>query len=130
MKNRGMLVAAVILAALAGTYYWSNHHKPAADATASAVPASPVILTIPQSDITGITIKKKDLPDVSLAKDSSGAWRVTATRAYGADQDYVSGILNTVSSLNADRVIDEKPSDISQFGLVQPSLEIDVAAKS
>ena len=129
MKNRGMLVAAIILAALAGTYYWSNHHKPAADATASNVPASPVILAIPQSDITGITIKRKDSPDVSLGRDSSGAWRIIAPKAYGADQDNVNGILNTVSSLSADRLIDEKASDTSQFGLEQPSLEIDVAAK-
>jgi len=129
MKNRGMFVAAVILAALAGTYYWSNHHKPAAVANDSAVPASPVILTVPRTDISGLTIRKKDSPDVSLGKDSSGAWRITSPKPYGADQETVNGILTTVSSLNADRLIDDKPSDISQFGLTQPSLEIDVATK-
>ena len=129
MKNLGMLIAAVVLAALAGTYYWSNHRKPAADATASSLPASPVILTVPQSDITEILISKKGAAPVVLGKDSAAAWTITAPKAYRADQDTVNGILTTVSSLNADRLIDEKASDLSQYGLSQPSLELDVALK-
>ena len=130
MKNLGMLIAAIVLAALAGTYYWSNHRKPAADTTASSLPASPVIFTVPQADITGISIDKKGVAAVVLCKDASGAWTITSPKAYRADQDTVNGILTTVSSLNADRLIDEKASDLSQYGLSQPSLEIDVMLKS
>jgi hypothetical protein len=129
MKNVGMLIAAIVLAALAGTYYWSNHRKPAADATASSLPASPVILTVPQSDITGISINKKGAAAVVLGKDASGAWTISSPKPYRADQDTVNGILTTVSSLNADRLVDEKASDLSQYGLSQPSLEIDIALK-
>ena len=130
MKNLGMLIAAIVLAALAGTYYWSNHRKPAADATAASLPASPVILTVPQSDITGISINKKGATSVVLGRDASGAWTITSPKACRADQDTVSGILTTVSSLNADRLIDEKASDISQYGLAQVSLEVDVTLKN
>lgn len=129
MKNLGMMIAALVLAVLAGIYYWSNHRKPAADTVASSIPASPSILTVPQADISAITLKKKDSPEVALGKDASGAWQITTPNKYGADQDTVNGILSTVSSLNADRVIDEKPSDLSQFGLKEPSLEVDVALK-
>jgi hypothetical protein len=129
MKNLGMLIAAIVLAALAGTYYWSNHRKPTADTTASSLPASPVILAVPQPDITGISINKKGATSVVLGKDASGAWTITSPKAYRADQDTINGILTTVSSLNADRLIDEKASDLSQYGLAQSTLEIDVMLK-
>jgi hypothetical protein len=130
MKNLGMMIAALVLAALAGIYYWSNHRKPSADASATSTSASTAILTMPQADISSIDIKKKAAPEIVLGKNSSGAWELTEPKKYGADQDAVNGILTTVSSLNADRIIDEKPSDISQFGLKEPTLELDIATKN
>src|SRR5438874_3207339 len=58
MKFNGFIVAIVVLAALGGALYWSNHHMPAETTQASAE-APPKILTLNEADISKIDIKKK-----------------------------------------------------------------------
>ena len=129
MKNTGLLIAAAVLAGLSGALYWSNHH-PASDSTTKASSDTPPkILTLNQDDITKIAIKKKGGEETALAKDGGGKWQITAPKALGADQDAVSSMLYAVSSLNSERLIDDKPADLSQYGLTQPSLEVDVTTK-
>ncbi len=129
MKNSGLLIAAVVLAALSGALYWSNRH-PASENTAKAsVDTPPKILSLKQEDISKIQIKKKGGEELVLAKGDAGKWQITAPKPLGADQEAVSSMLYTVSSLNADRLVDDKAADLNPFGLAQPSLELDVTAK-
>src|SRR5260370_561213 len=130
MKTSGLLIAAVVLAALTGALYWSNRH-PASENTAKAsIDTPPKILTLKQEDISKIEIKKKGGEELDLAKGDAGKWQITAPKPLGADQEAVSSLLYTVSSLNADRLVDDKTSDLSQYGLAQPSLELEVTTKS
>src|SRR5712671_100929 len=129
MKNSGLLIAAVVLAALSGVLYWSNRH-PASENTAKAsIDSPPKILSLKQEDISKIQIKKQGREELDLAKGDAGKWQITAPKPLGADQEAVSSMLYTVSSLNADRLVDDKAADLSQYGLAQPSLELDVTAK-
>ena len=130
MKGSGLLIAAIVLAGLSGALYWSNHH-PAAEATtkASASDTPPKILDLKQENISGIEIKKKGAEKVALGKNSGGKWELTAPQALGADQDAVSSVVSALSSLNSERLVEDKAGDLNQYGLAQPSLEIDIAAK-
>ena len=129
MKNSGLLIAAVVLAALTGALYWSNRH-PASENTAKAsVDTPPKILNLKQEDIFKIEIKKKGGEELALAKTDAGRWQITAPKPLGADQEAVSSLLSSVSSLNSDRLVDDKATDLSQYGLGQPSLELDVTIK-
>jgi hypothetical protein len=129
MKNSGLIIAAVVLAALTGALYWSNRH-PASENTAKAsLDTPPKILSLKQDDISKIQIKKKGGEQLALAKDDAGKWQITVPKPLGADQEAVSSLLSTVSSLNSDRLVDDKASDLSQYGLAQPSLELDVTIK-
>src|SRR5258707_6623065 len=129
MKNSGLLIASVVLAALTGALYWSNRH-PAPENTAKAsIDTPPKILTLKQEDISKIEIKKKGGEELDLAKGNAGKWQITAPKPLGADQDAASSVLSTVSSLNADRLVEDKASDLSQYGLAQPALELDVTSK-
>jgi Domain of unknown function (DUF4340) len=128
MKSTGLLIAAAILAALTGTLYWSDHHK-AADTTATAVDAAPKVLTLKDTDLSKIEIKKKGTEQVSLAKNSAGKWQINAPAALAADQDAASSIVSTLSSLNSERVVEDKASDLKQYGLNDPALEVDIAMK-
>src|SRR5260221_6834065 len=111
MKNRGLLIAAVVLAALTGALYWSNRH-PASESTAKAsVDAPPKILSLKQEDISKIQIKKKGGEELDLAKGDAGKWQITAPKPLGADQEAVSRLLSTVSSLNAERLVADKTTD-------------------
>src|SRR5947209_3119388 len=129
MNSRGLMIATVILAALAGTLYWSNHHKLAdAPAKISADPP-PKILSLPEGDIAAIVIKKKGGEEVVLAKDGAGKWRIAGPKRTGADQDAVSSMLSTLSSLSSDRLIEEKASNLGQYGLTEPTLQVSVTGK-
>jgi hypothetical protein len=59
MKMNSLLIAAIVLAALSGVLYWSNHRKPAENAVKVSTDAPPKILTLTQADITKVDIKKK-----------------------------------------------------------------------
>jgi hypothetical protein len=128
MKIRGLLIAVLVLLVLRGTLYWSDHHK-AADAT-KPVDAPPQILKLDESNATKIELRKKDTDAIALSKSSSGNWQITAPKDLPADQNAVSGVVSTLSSLNAERVVEDKASDLKRYGLDQPILIADLTDKS
>ncbi len=128
MKSTGLLIAAALLAALTGTLYWSDHHK-TADATAMPVDAAPKIFTLKDADLSKIEIKKKGTEEVALAKNDAGKWQITSPAQLSADQDAVSSMASTLSSLNSERVVEDKASDLKQYGLTEPAIEVDIATK-
>ena len=125
---RGMIFALAVLVVLAGALYWSNHHKPAETVQASA-DTPPKILSLNESDINRIDVKKKDAPELVLAKDN-GKWHIDSPEKLGADQSAASGMVSTLSSLSSERVVEDKADDLSQFGLSNPKLEVDVTGKN
>ena len=46
-----------------------------------------------------------------------------------ADQDAVGMITSALATLNSDRLIDEHPADLADFGLDKPAIEVDVTLK-
>ena len=67
MKMGRLIAAAVVLAALGATLFWSNHRKAAQDAAAAAGSATTTsIISLKQDDISKLEIKKKDGDDVVL----------------------------------------------------------------
>src|SRR5215471_15683596 len=110
MKIRGLLVATAAFAVLAGLLYWSDHRKPSAEA-ANTDDAAPSILKLDENSVTKIELKKKDAPQILLTKSGSD-WKITEPKSLAADQSTISGMLSTLSSLNSDRLVDEKSSDL------------------
>src|SRR5262249_53546925 len=124
----GLIIAAVVLAALGGLLYWSDHHKPAETTTASA-DTPPKILTLNESDISKINLKKKGADELALAKNNSGKWQITSPKPLETDSSAVSGVVATLSSLSSDRVVEEKASNLKPYGLSDPALEADITEK-
>ena len=128
MNLRGLIVAAVILAGLTGALYWSNHHKPADTAEASAnVP--PKILAIKDADISKFDLKKNGTEQVGAERNSTGQWHLTSPASLPADQGAISSLLGTFSSLNSERLVEEKAADLATYGLDAPKLEVDLTEK-
>lgn len=128
MKIRGLLVSAIVFVALAGVLYWSDHRKPSAEAAKPDADAAPSVLKVDENSITKVELKKKDAAPILLAKSGSD-WKITEPKEYGADQTAVSGVLSTVSSLNSDRLVEDKGTDLQRYGLSSPALEVDVTEK-
>jgi len=129
MKLRGLIVAGIILAGLSGTLYWSNHHKPAVTTEASAdVP--PKILAVKEADISRFDLKKNGAEQVAGERNSAGQWHITSPTPLAADQSAISSWLGTFSSLNSQRLVDEKAGNLAPYGLGAPKLEVDLTEKT
>lgn len=128
MKNRGLLFAAAVLAALGGVLYWSNHHKPA-ETVQAAVDTPPKILSLNDSDVNRVELKKKDGAYLVLQKQD-GKWQITSPQQLRADDSAVSGMISSLSSLSSDRLVEDKADNLAQFGLSSPALEVDVSGKN
>jgi len=129
MKMNGLLMAAIVLAALSGILYWSNHRKPTDNAVKVTADTPQKILALTQADITKVDIKKKNGDEVELAKDDAGKWQIVAAKPLRADQNEVSSMLSTLSSLSSERLIEEKAANLADYGLAQPAVELDVTEK-
>jgi uncharacterized protein DUF4340 len=128
MKLRGLIVAAVVLAGLTGALYWSDHHKPKETTEASA-DASPKVLALKEEDIAGFNLKKNGAEQVGLERDNTGKWKIVAPTPLPADESAVSSLLGTFSSLNSQRVVEDKATDLATYGLATPQLEADLTQK-
>lgn len=127
MKFRGLIAAAVILLALAGVLYWSQHRK-TPETTPSTASATPAILKIDPATVTAITVKPKGAEPVTLAR-SGTSWRITAPGDFPADSSTVSGMLSSLAPLASQSIVEDHATNLADFGLTDPSLEVDVTDK-
>ena len=128
MNVRGLSIAVVVLAALTGVLYWSEHRKAPEENGAVSAPAAPVILKIDPANITQLVIKEKGSDPVTLEK-AARTWQITGPKSYPADQNAVAGMLSTLSALKADRLVADKGANLSQYGLGAPAVELDITSK-
>lgn len=128
MKIHNLFIAGLVLLLLVGFLYWSNHHKPD-DSTKISAGTPPAILKLDQGSITKLELKKKDSQPIQLEKENSGNWQITEPQPLRADDSSVSGILSTLSSLNSERLVEDKSSDLKPYGLDRPSVEVDLTEK-
>jgi hypothetical protein len=126
MKPRGLLAAVIVLAALGGALYWSNRKqkadadKPATDSTTTK------ILSIPEDQIKEVKLAKTGADPIVLQKGADGKWQIAQPKPQRADQDTVKTLVSSLATLNADKVVEDKATDLSAYGLVTPSLDVTV----
>ena len=130
MKMRQLLVATVVLAALAGTLFWSNHRKATSDSvTAAPSTSNSKVVSMTQDDISKLEVKKKDGDDVVLNRAGQSSWKITSPKNLVADQESVSTILYNLSPLDGATLIDDKAADLKQFGLTDPDAKVSATTK-
>lgn len=129
MRLRGLLTGALVLVALAAGVYFSNKQK-SAEAAKPATDAPPKILALTDADLKKITLKKKSGDEIAIEKNAAGKWQITAPQAYGADQDAAGQLAGAAGTVNSDRLIEDKASDLSSYGLQSPSEEISITTKN
>jgi len=128
MKARGLLAATIILAALGGLLYWSNR-KQKADAAKPSTDTTPKILTIAEDQIREIRLKKTGADTTVLRRGDDNKWQILEPKPLRADQDASNSLANALATLNGDKVVEEKASDLSPYGLNSPTLDVTVVKK-
>ena len=126
MQTTKLVIAAVLLAALSGAVWYAKKHPQSGASTTT--PASPTVVSIPDASIESIAIQKKDASPVTIER-KNGKWAITAPAAFNADQDAASGLVTSLSPVTADSIVEDKPTDLTKYGLSAPSLTVTVHQK-
>ena len=129
MKIRSLIVATLVFLALGGTLYWSEHRKATDESAKVPADTPPAILKLDEPTINRVALKKNGAEPIVLAKNTSGTWQIAQPKSFNADQNAVSGAISVLSSLNSERLVEDKPSDLKQYGLDHPAVEVDVTEK-
>jgi hypothetical protein len=126
MKPKGLLIAVVLLAVLGGVVWWSNKKQAAAAKAPSDT--SPKILAIPDDQVVAIQIKHTG-GETDTIKRENGKWQMTEPKPLPADSDAASSLTSALSSVTADKTIEDNAADLSPYGLNHPQLDVLVTKK-
>jgi hypothetical protein len=110
------LILLAVLAGLVGYVYFGNTEAPAADAKAKAFTVSP-------ENIVDVQIRTID-GETARAQRIDTSWQVTEPEKADADPTAVAAITSSLASLEVQRVVDENPGDVKQYGLEPARLEV------
>jgi hypothetical protein len=127
MKPKGLLIAVVLLAILAGLTWWSNK-KEAEKSKTSGDSTTVKLLTIPDDQLQQIKIKRANGDVLTLQREKS-KWLVTEPAPERTDQDVAGQLAAALANLTADKVVEDKPGDLKAYGLAAPALDVEVTRK-
>jgi hypothetical protein len=115
---RSFLVLLVLAAALGGYLYYDSKHE-----STDQKKQEKVFPDLQSDKIDRITVKS-DKGDTTSVQKQSGSWRVTEPLPTGADESELSGITSNLASMEVQRVIDDQPGDVKQYGLDPARVEV------
>ena len=121
---KSTIALVVVLIGLVAYIYFIDSKKPASDAPEAKAKA----FTVDADQIEEIHIKPAS-GDASRVQKTNGTWQLVEPEKAEADQGQVSNAATSLATLEINRVVDENPSDLSQYGLNPPKAEIAFRAK-
>jgi hypothetical protein len=107
----------VVLAGLGGYIYFVDSERPA-----GGVEQKRKVFAVEADKIEEITLTA-DRETSSLRK-ADGTWRMTAPVDADVDSTEISSITSALASLEVNRVIDESPTNLADYGLAEPRITI------
>ncbi len=119
---RSFLLLLVIAAALGGYLYYDSKHQ-----SSDEKKQEKVFPDLQPDKIDRVTVKSDKGETTTVQKQGSG-WRVTQPVATTADDSELSGITSNLASMEVQRVIDDQPSDVKQYGLDPARIEVTFAS--
>ena len=120
---RSTLVLVVVLAGLVGYIYYLNGRESTGTDTKEKLFAA-----VKEDDIEDVRIKSADGQTTRVQK-AEGTWKIVEPEAAPADQTELSSIASSLATLEVQSVVDEKASDLKQYGLEPARIEVEFRAK-
>ncbi len=115
---RSFLLLLIVGAGLGAYLYFVESKRDPGDADKKEK-----VFTVESEKIDELTVKAESGERTSLKK-TGAEWQIVAPVAAPTDSGTVSGLTGNLSSLELQRVIDENPQDLAEYGLAQPRLEV------
>lgn len=116
---RSTLILLVTFLGLLGYFYFYESKQPATPPAEQ----KPKAFTVQADKIEELSVKATS-GETTRLKKGSGGWDIVEPTAGPAAQTEVTSIAEGLASLDVQRVVDENPSDLSQFGLAQPKVDV------
>jgi hypothetical protein len=115
---RSFLLLLVIAAGLGAYLYFVESKRDPGDADKKAK-----VFTVEADKIDELVLKAESGERTTLKKTGT-EWQLVAPVATPSDGAAVSGVTSNLSTLELQRVIDENPQDLGEYGLKEPRLEV------
>jgi uncharacterized protein DUF4340 len=128
MDMRGLkstLALVVVLAGLGAYIYFVTWKQPPGGDTGKK--QEKVFASLESDKVEEIKVSSASGEATSLKKEN-GAWQVTQPIAVKADDSEVSGITSALSSIEMTRVVDENPTNLTDYGLSNPRILLNFKA--
>jgi len=117
---RSTLVLFAILLGLLGYIYFYEMKRPGPTEQAEQ---KQKVFAIAADKIDEIQVKAAS-GERTVLKKASGTWSIVDPVATKADESEATGLVTNLASLEVQRVIDENPADVAQYGLASPRVEV------
>ena len=123
--RRNTIVLAVLLAALAGYWWFYERGKNPAE-------SKDKLFAFKAEDAIGVALDYQGRAIVLQKDAQTHKWKLAAPLQAPGDDAAVGGLLTTLSSAAIKRTLDKKPSeaDLKNFGLAPPNVKVSVTLKS
>src|SRR5688572_22458844 len=119
MRGLRSLLVLVVIAAALGWYTYRDSQRPVGDDG----PKKDKVFTVEADKIEEIAIKSESGDHTRLQKSGSD-WKMVSPATAQPDATEVSGLTTNLSTLEQQRVVDENPADLKEYGLAQPRIEV------
>src|SRR3954468_23198248 len=119
MRGLRSLLLLIVIAIPLGWYAYRDSKKPAD----SNEPKKDKVFAVEADKIDELSLKSESGDRTRLQKSGS-EWKIVAPAGAAPDANEISGVTSGVASLEMDRVVDENPADLKEYGLAQPRIEL------
>ena len=113
----------IVLAGLVGYIYFVESKKPAA-----GTETKEEAFSVQADDIEEVIIKAAD-GETTRAQKGEAGWRVTEPVKAEGDSNQLSSIASSLSSLEIQRVVEENPTNLANYGLEPARVEVSFRTK-
>ncbi|HEX7280789.1 MAG TPA: DUF4340 domain-containing protein [Vicinamibacterales bacterium] len=120
------LALIVVLAGLGAYIYFVDSQRPASTAV-EGEPAREKFFAVETDKINEIRLTVKGQTTL-LRKEGSG-WKMMEPIAVDADPPEVIGLAQAISGIESVRQVVENPTDLAQFGLAEPQIQVEFKAE-
>jgi hypothetical protein len=112
------IVLLLVLAGLVGYVYFVDRERTPGDEN-----AKPKAFELSPENIEEVTIKNAE-GQTARVQRVDASWRVIEPEKADADAAEVAAITSSLASLEVQRVVDENPGDLAQYGLAPPRIDV------
>jgi hypothetical protein len=121
LRTLGVLV--ILLGGLAAYLYYVDAEKPVGETE-----EKPKVFAVEADQIEELKVSTITGGVAQLTKSADG-WHLTSPQQVRADDSEVTGITSNLASVSIQRVVDENPSNLGDYGLREPVAEVSFRVK-